>query len=837
MAFAPRDHRTLAQRSIERQNERIFLFPKFYPNGKFLGLLGDGMKRSLAPAKVRRFQLKEEKAGSRFDSSGHYRDALRQCQDLESVRQIHDRISGAASANVFLGNEIVRAYGKCGSVASARAAFDAIARKNDYSWGSMLTAYAQNGHYRAALDLYKRMDLQPNPVVYTTVLGACASIKALEEGKAIHSRISGTKGLKLDVILENSLLTMYAKCGSLEDAKRLFERMSGRSVSSWNAMIAAYAQSGHFEEAIRLYEDMDVEPSVRTFTSVLSACSNLGLLDQGRKIHALISSRGTELDLSLQNALLTMYARCKCLDDAAKIFQRLPRRDVVSWSAMIAAFAETDLFDEAIEFYSKMQLEGVRPNYYTFASVLLACASVGDLRAGRAVHDQILGNGYKITLVNGTALVDLYTSYGSLDEARSLFDQIENRDEGLWTVLIGGYSKQGHRTGVLELYREMKNTTKVPATKIIYSCVISACASLGAFADARQAHSDIEADGMISDFVLATSLVNMYSRWGNLESARQVFDKMSSRDTLAWTTLIAGYAKHGEHGLALGLYKEMELEGAEPSELTFMVVLYACSHAGLQEQGKQLFISIQSDYAMHPNIAHYSCIIDLLSRAGRLSDAEELINAMPVEPNDVTWSSLLGASRIHKDVKRATHAAGQITKLDPVDPASYVLLSNVHAVTGNLAGMASVRNTMVARGVKKRRGSSWIEVADQIHEFNVGDNSHPRFQEIFAELQRLSPKIKEAGYVPESEEVLHDVGEKEKELLLRLHSEKLAIAFGLIATAPGTTLRIFNTLRICHDCHSAVKFISAIARREIIVRDSSRFHKFRDGQCSCGDYW
>ena len=328
----------------------------------------------------------------------------------------------------------------------------------------------------------------------------------------------------------------------------------------------------------------------------------------------------------------------------------------------------------------------------------------------------------------------------------------------------------------------------------------------------------------------------MYSKCGSLENARSIFDGMESKDIITWNAMIAAYGQHGNGKEALDLYHQMEEQGIIPDDITFVALLNGLSHSGMVDEALKCLESMWKQYGIKPNNQHYNCVVDALGRAGRLEEAEELIKRME-EPDEVTWTTLLGACRMAGDVERAERAATNALRLEPKKAAIYVLLANTYATAGRWEDVAKTRQRMKDNGIKKIPGQTWIEVNGKVHSFVASDRTHERTIEIYSEWERLSDEMRKAGYVPDTKHVLHDVEEEEKEQYLCAHSEKLAISFGLISTPPGTPLLITKNLRVCGDCHTATKFLSKLCNRQIIVRDANRFHHFKDGNCSCNDYW
>jgi pentatricopeptide repeat protein len=413
---------------------------------------------------------------------------------------------------------------------------------------------------------------------------------------------------------------------------------------------------------------------------------------------------------------------------------------------------------------------------------------------------------------------------------------MSKRDVVAWNSMILGYVKCGQGHNALVLSRELQHEGVV-ADHVTFVGVLNACASVAALEEGRHIHKQIMQSGAESNIFVSNSLVDMYAKCGSIEDACEVFNKMSTRNVFAWTTMLGGYAMHGGGHEALGYFERMCQEGVEIDNITFVSLLSACSHAGLVDEGVHFFESVSLVYSVCAAVEHYACMVDLLGRAGCLDDAESLITTMPCEPSGSVWNALLGACRIYGNVEMGERIAKRVLESDPGNAAGYVLLSNIYAAAGKWDSSANVHRQRLERGVKKEPGRTWIEVNNEVHSFIVNDEEHPQISEIHAELKRLSVPMNNLGYVPDTRFVLHDVEEEEKVSRLCHHSEKLAIAFGLISTPPGTSLRTFKNLRVCGDCHTATKFISKIVGRVIIVRDANRFHHFENGLCSCRDYW
>jgi len=705
----------------------------------------------------------------------------------------------------------------------------------------MIRGYACNNPCEEALKLYYQMQeagIQPDNYTFPFVLKACASMSALQEGREIHRQIVEI-GLESDAFVGTALIDMYGKCGELEIAREVFDKMSERGVTLWNAMIARYAQNGHPNEALELFKKMQqsgVKPDPVTIVSVLPACADLADLQQGKDIHEYIFRNRFESDVSVGNSLVAMYAKCQRIDIAHRVFDEMHTRTVVSWNAMISGYAQNGYYDEALALFQQMQMTNMSPNRATIVSVLPTCAELGDLQQGKDIHEYVITNRLESDVTVHCSLIAMYSKCGALDIARQLFDNTLKSDVAPWNAMIAGYAQTGHAHESLMLFHQMQLVDTKPDPITILS-VIPACAHLAALQQGKVIHAYVISSGFESDVSVGTALIDMYAKCGRIEIARQLFDNMPERNLITWSAMIAGYGTHGYGEDALTFFSSMQEAGIKPDYITFTCVLCACSHAGLVDEGWQYFESMTRDYCITPRLSHYACIVDLLGRAGHLNEAQVFIENMPLKPNASVWGALLGACRIHCNIELAENAAQRLFDLEPEDAGNYILLSNIYSAAGRLDDAAKVRAIMKDRGLKKTPGCTLIEVKNRIHAFVVGDTSHPQSDQIYATLEILARQMDVAGYVPDTNFVLHDVEEEAKEHMLGLHSEKLAIAFGLISTSPGTPIHITKNLRVCGDCHSATKFISKIVKREIIARDPNRFHHFKDGSCSCGDYW
>eukprot|EP01018_Ginkgo_biloba_P019414 Gb_16546 [translate_table: standard] len=681
----------------------------------------------------------------------------------------------------------------------------------------------------------KSTNTNNNVYLYAPLLEACTNIKQLHQ---VHAHMLAS-GRDQNIKLRNKLLTMYAACGSMDNARLLFDKTYRPNVFLWTAMISGYVRNGLYQNALMLYDQMQlvgIQADKFTFTSLIKACAALPALQDAVQIHDDIVRSGFESDICVGNALVAMYCKFGRIKVARQVFDKMSKKNVISWSAMLAGYAQSGFANEAMKLFIQMQLQGIKPDPVTIASLLPPCAHLSALQQGKQIHCYIIRSGFESDVIVVTALIDMYAKCQNIDVSRQLFDKMSHRDVVSWSAIIAGYAQNGYANEAFTLFHKMQLQNMKPDSFTMTS-ILLVCAHLSVLQQGKCMHSYIIKSGFESDVVVGTALIDMYAKCGSIHIARQFFDKMSHRNTVSWSAMIAGYGMHGHGEEALRLFTKMQEMNMMPDHITFIGVLSACSHSGLVDKGWQYFDCMSQDYCITPKLEHYACMVDLLGRAGRLDEAHDFIKKMPLQPNAVVWGSLLSACRIHRNIKLGEYIVERLFHLEPENAGQYVLLSNIYAAAGRWVDVEKVRRMIKDKGMKKIPGCSWIEVNNRVHLFFMGDRSHPQSDKIYSKLAILAGQMKEAGYAPETNYVLHDVEEEVKEHMLYSHSEKLAVAFGLINTSPGTSIRIMKNLRVCGDCHSAMKFISNVVRQEIIVRDANRFHHFKDGLCSCGDYW
>ncbi|XP_028776972.1 pentatricopeptide repeat-containing protein At5g40410, mitochondrial isoform X2 [Neltuma alba] len=544
-------------------------------------------------------------------------------------------------------------------------------------------------------------------------------------------------------------------------------------------------------------------------TSLLVALNSSHSVSCCRAIHARVLKSLNYRDGFIGDQLVSGYISLGFADDAEKLFDEFPHRDLISWNSLISGFSK-------------------RRD--------LACTSAKAQHEGRYLHGNAVKLGMKLESKVANSLVNMYGKFGCLDSAFRLFWEMPERNLVSWNSMVAICTQNGIPEEALQYFNMMRHNGLLPDEATIVA-LLQACENLPMGKLLEAIHGVTFTCGLSENVTIATSLLLLYSKLGRLHASHKVFTEIIMPDKVAWSAMIAAYAMHGHGETAIELFERTVRQGMKPDHVTFTHLLSACSHSGLIEEGKHYFHSMSDVYGVQPRLDHYSCMVDLLGRRGLLNDAYELIKNMPLEPNAGVWGALLGACRVYRNTDLGKEAAEKMIELDPLDSRNYIMLSNIYSAAGLWDDASKLRASMKAKGLIRSPGISFIEHGKKIHRFVVDDYSHPDADKIHEKLEDLIRKIHEAGFLPETESVLHNVDEEVKMDMINKHSEKIALAYGLLVKSSDEPLVVMKNLRICRDCHSTAKFVSRIEKRTIIIRDSKRFHQFLDGSCSCGDYW
>ncbi|XP_068655260.1 pentatricopeptide repeat-containing protein At5g66520-like [Aristolochia californica] len=598
----------------------------------------------------------------------------------------------------------------------------------------------------------------------------------------------------------------------------------------------------------------------------LCSCKTITDLSQ---IHAQTLVTGIFHSTSVASRLLSFAALSPegSLPYACQVYDQIAKPDIFVTNTLLSAHASSSDPLKVVLFYIRiLESSCLSPDRHTFPLVLKGCSRIPSLPIGRAIHAHVFKFGFSSQVRVLNFLVHMYSSCGSMESARLAFDAISEYDAASWSILLGGYLKCGSFDDACKVFDEMPERRVVSWSLMINAymddgCfkealemftkmldegvepnesvlvnVLSACAHLGAIDQGKWLHGYVTKYFVVNVRV-GTALLDMYLKCGCVDEAVEVFDAMEEKNVLTWSAMIGGLAINGQGKSALDLFYRMENSGVKPNGVTFIGLLNACSHTGLVDEGLRYFDSMSKVYGLKPDIHHYCCMVDLYGRTGMLDKAEDIIRTMPVKPNAAVWGALLNACRISRNFELGEQVGKRLLDLEPNHSGRYVFLSNMYAAKGRWEDVAEMRKLMKERGVIKTPGCSFVDLRGAVHRFVAGDISHMQSQEIYDMLAEMTEKLIVAGYKPDTTQVLLDMDEEEKGTALSHHSEKLAIAFGLINSIPGGTIRIKKNLRVCDDCHEAAKLLSEIFDRKIVLRDRCRYHHFRNGFCSCGDFW
>ncbi|KAF8409470.1 hypothetical protein HHK36_005546 [Tetracentron sinense] len=625
---------------------------------------------------------------------------------------------------------------------------------------------------------------------------------------------------------------------NVEVESSLEETQNRKPTSGLCSQIEKLVFYKRYQEALELFEilecEVDYGVSSSTYDALVNACIGLKSIRGVKRVSNYMINSGFEQDQYLRNRVLLMHVKCGMMIDARQLFHEMPERNVVSWNTIIGGLVDSGDYKEAFHLFMLMWQEFSDAGSRTFATMIRASAGLGLVYAGRQLHSCILKMQIDGDIFVSCALIDMYSKCGSIDDAQFVFDEMPEKTVVGWNSIIAGYALHGYSEEALSMYYEMRDSG-VKMDHFTFSIIIRICARLASLEHAKQAHAGLVRHGFGLDIVANTALVDFYCKWGRIEDARHVFDKMPRKNVISWNALIAGYGNHGRGIEAIVMFEQMLFEGMIPNHVTFLAVLSACSYSGLSDRGWKIFDSMTRDHKIKPRAMHYACMIELLGREGLLDEAFALIRDAPFRPTENMWAALLTACRVHKNLELGKFAAERLFGMEPEKLSNYVVLLNIYNSSGRLEEAAAVIQTLKKRGLRMLSACSWIEIKKQPHVFLSGDKSHVQTKEIYQKLDKLMLEIAKHGYVSEGNSLLPDVDEQER--ISSYHSEKLSIAFGLINTSESTPLQVVQSHRICGDCHNVIKLIAMVTRREIVVRDASRFHHFKDGTCSCADYW
>ncbi|XP_074273379.1 pentatricopeptide repeat-containing protein At4g14850-like [Silene latifolia] len=685
---------------------------------------------------------------------------------------------------------------------------------------------------------------------YVPLLQECIMKRSLLDTQMVHAHIVKT-GTHEDTYVMTSLVNVYAKCGQMEYAQRVFDHLPGRNVVSWTGLMTGYVHNSQPEVAIRVFVKMleiGAYPTPHTFGTIFSACSSMQFVKLGKQIHAYSVKYGIETETSIGNALGNFYSKCGSIDAAIHVFRRNGEKNVISWTAIIAACGDNGDPDTGLRYFVEMLTEGVELNEYTLTSILSLCCAMHALEIGGQIHSMSIKLGFQENLRVKNSIMYLYLKCGLYNEANRLFDEMDSINLVTWNALIAGHAQMmdvaedrlsAHQSGnrALNLYLKM-NRSDIKPDLFTLSSVLSICSSLVALEQGEQVHAQTIKSGFFADLIVGTSLVNMYSKCGYIERACKAFSEMSSRTLISYTSMITSFAQHGQSREALQLFEEMISNGEQPNKVTFIGVLSACSYAGMVDEALRYFKMMKTSYKIKPIMEHYACLIDMYVRLGRLQDAFDLTKNMGCETDEFIWANLVTGCRSHGNLELGFYAAEELLKLKPKETETYVLILNMYLSAERWQDVSRVRKIMKTEKVGKLQDWSWLSIKDKVYSFTPQNRSGPLKIEVENYLGRLIEEVKNKGYKVQNSLVSNGQDDENEtpSSSTPCHSEQLAVAFGLLNTGKNVGLRVVKSIGMCRNCHTFIKLISETTGREIIIQDNKRLHRFVNGNCSCKDF-
>ncbi|CAN6713878.1 unnamed protein product [Malus baccata var. baccata] len=681
--------------------------------------------------------------------------------DAGKAREIHGHVLKLGVLDdVYDVNSLLGVYWKCWAVEDAIQLFEKMRERDLVSWNTMISGLCHWGDYMGSLRMFSRMVndywVLPNRVACLSALSSCSSVQCSVHGREIHGFVV-KREIATDQFLVSGLIDMYMKCGDVKNAEYVFgsivyeESIRGNPVI-WNVMISGYVANGRLPQAVELFLEMleiGLSPDTSTMVAVIGLCSQLLDLALGRQIHKFCYSIQLNHDARVETALMDMYFKCGDSKAGLEIFQRSENRNIVMWGAVISNFAQSSHPHEALNLFHNYVLEYGFVDSVIVLAVLRACSSLAVRPRGMEIHGLVVKMGFDSDVFVGGALVDMYAKCRDMESAQIVFYRLPARDLVSWNALISGYTQNEFPDEALKAFLDMQSDGVKPNAVTVAS-MLSVCAQLSVMKSCKEVHSYLLRQEFESNVLVSNSLITTYAKCGDMKSSWAIFESMPERTEVSWNSILLGLGMHGHADETFGLFEKMEAAGMKPDHATFTALLSACSHAGRVEEGLKYFKRMVEDFKIEPRLEQYTCMVDLLGRAGHLKHAYDIILAMPCTPDDRVWGSLLGSCKIHGDERLAEVVSDRIFELDPTSIGYRTLLANLYEEYGKWNDVTRIRSDIKGRGLKKTPGCSWIEVDSNVHVFMAGDQSHNQLEEIYATVECLTNEIRKAGYKPQS---------------------------------------------------------------------------------------
>ncbi|MED6169786.1 hypothetical protein PIB30_024599 [Stylosanthes scabra] len=724
-------------------------------------------------------------------------------------------------------------------------------------YSALISAFSKSNnhhHRRHALRFFLHMarsDVLPNDYAFVAALTACIRTLNLQFGQQLHAAVVKT-GYLDSAFVANALMGLYGKCGGRYGlVHNLFDEMHQRDIASWNTVMSVAVKEFMYDEAFSLFREMQATDDLRvddfTLSTLLSACAGSASVVEGFQVHTHAIKVGLMNNLSVGNAHIGFYTKCGTLDDVVELFEEMNERDVITWTEMVAAYMEFGFVDLAVEVFDEMPErntvsynallsgfckngeglkalglflemvdEGMELTDFSLTSVVNACSLLGDYWISRQVHGFALKFGFGSNACVEAALLDMYTKCGRMADARKMFCrwELEEFSSVASTSMICGYARNGQLDQAISLIQHEQLEGKMIMDEVATSSMLGLCGTVGCHDMGKQIHCHAVKFGYESNMGVGNAVVSMYFKCGNVDDAIRMFNAMPSTDIVSWNTLISGHLLQRQGDRSLEVWSDMQKKGIKPDQVTFVLVIsaYRLTNLNLVDDCRDLFNSLRNKYRVEPTCEHYSSFVSVLGQWGLLEEAEETIKKMPFEPSASVWRALLDSCRLHKNTIIGNRVAKHILTMEPKDPSTYILISNLYSASARWHLSEMVRENMKEKGFRKHPARSWIICQNKIHSFYTRDRSHPQESDIYSGLEILILECLKAG-------------------------AKLAVTYGILMSKPGKPIRIVKNILLCGDCHTFLKYVSVVTKRDIFLRDSSGFHCFSNGQCSCKDYW
>lgn len=684
---------------------------------------------------------------------------LETCCSKISITQLHSQcLKVGLALDSFVVTKLNVLYARYASLCHAHKLFEETPCKTVYLWNALLRSYFLEGKWVETLSLFHQMNAdaiteeRPDNYTVSIALKSCSGLQKLELGKMIHGFLKKKK-IDNDMFVGSALIELYSKCGQMNDAVKVFTEYPKPDVVLWTSIITGYEQNGSPELALAFFSRMvvleQVSPDPVTLVSAASACAQLSDFNLGRSVHGFVKRRGFDTKLCLANSILNLYGKTGSIRSAANLFREMPYKDIISWSSMVACYADNGAETNALNLFNEMIDKRIELNRVTVISALRACASSSNLEEGKHIHKLAVNYGFELDITVSTALMDMYLKCFSPENAIELFNRMPKKDVVSWAVLFSGYAEIGMAHKSLGVFCNMlSNGTRPDAIALVK--ILAASSELGIVQQALCLHAFVTKSGFDNNEFIGASLIELYAKCSSIDNANKVFKGMRHKDVVTWSSIIAAYGFHGQGEEALKLFYQMSNHSdVKPNDVTFVSILSACSHAGLIEEGIKMFHVMVNEYQLMPNIEHYGIMVDLLGRMGELDKALDMINEMPMQAGPHVWGALLGACRIHQNIKIGELAALNLFLLDPNHAGYYTLLSNIYCVDKNWHDAAKLRTLIKENRLKKIVGQSMVEIKNEVHSFIASDRFHGESDQIYEMLRKLDARMREEGYDPD----------------------------------------------------------------------------------------